>query len=338
MRLRYLFPKNNFHRVVDLSLEARRRLAWLDWYFGHGKNARLTCRHFGLSPDTFYRWKRRFNKRNLLTLEDDPKTRRPHHLREMTTSLAAIRRVIAIRQEDQEKSKYEIQEELRREGISLGYNTIQKIINRHSFLFNTQYQKKIRSRRKMSIARIKAARELKERSPGSLVQIDTKHLYVLNQRFYLFCAVDCRSRFGFVLPFKTGSSSSGREFLEALLLFFPFKVEAIQTDNGCEYLGSFHQRCQERGITHYFTDPQSPKQNGRAERFIQTATYEFFNWQDDLLPDLAMLREKSNRFNFKYNYQRFHQKLGYQTPAEKLGIDDNVQKGAILEKIKAYGI
>jgi len=40
---------------VELLPQAKLRLKWLDWYFAHGKNARLTCRHFGISPITFYK-------------------------------------------------------------------------------------------------------------------------------------------------------------------------------------------------------------------------------------------------------------------------------------------
>ena len=236
----------------------------------------------------------------------------------MTTPLEYIQRVIEIRKDDLEKSKYEIQEELKREGISIGTTTIQKIINRHPFLLNTQHKKKIRAKRKISIARIKAARELRNKYPGSLIQIDTKHLYILNKRFYLFTAIDCFSRSGYISAFKTGSSKSGEEFLNEVARFFPFKIEAIQTDNGSEYLLHFHKRCQELGITHYFTDPHCPKQNGRVERFIQTATYEFFNYQEDLLDNLDMIRDRCRQFNIKYNYQRFHQTLKYKTPAEYL--------------------
>lgn len=331
-------PKNELGKITSLSKEAQRRLEWMDWYVGHGKNARLTCRHFGISPDTFYRRKRRCNPKNLRSLEDDKRTRRPHKLREMTTPSEYIRRVIDIRREDPEKSKYEIQEELRREGTSLGTTTIQKIINRHPYLLNTQHRKKIRTKRNRSIARIKAAKELKERSPGSLVQLDTKHLYVLNKRFYLFAAADCRSRSGYISAFRSGSSQSGERFLNELLYFFPFKIEAIQTDNGSEYLLNFHKRCRKLGITHYFTAPQSPKQNGRVERFIQTAVYEFFNYQDDLLADLEMIREKCQKFNLKYNHQRFHQALGYKTPAEYLAERlEEATECVNLEKVKVYG-
>jgi hypothetical protein len=44
-------------RFLELSKAAKHRLRIMEWYEAHGKNARLTCRHFGISPDTFYRWK-----------------------------------------------------------------------------------------------------------------------------------------------------------------------------------------------------------------------------------------------------------------------------------------
>jgi len=316
MKLRYLFPY--IGKIISLSSSGQQRLAWFDWYEGHGRNARLTCRRFGISPDTFYRWKRRFNLKNLQSLEDDKRSRRPKKLRTMTTLPEVISQVVEIRRGNPEKSKYEIQVELRRRGINLGSTTIQKIINRHPDLLNTQHLKVVRSVKRRAIARIKAARELRNKYPGSLVQIDTKHLYILNHRFYLFTAIDCHSRLGYISAFKSGSSLSGQLFLQELLRYFPFKIESIQTDNGSEYLASFHQQGQQLGINHFFTDPQCPEQNGRVERFIQTATYEFFNWQDDLLDDLEAVRAKCQEFNYQYNYQRLHQALDYQTPMEYL--------------------
>ena len=302
-------------KIANLSKDALRRLTWIDWYFIHGKNAEAACRHFSLSKSVFYRWFNRFSRYNLKTLEFDTKTRRPKHLRGMTTPVWIQDLVKTIRANDLEKSKYEIQAELREQGIKLGYNTIQKIISRHLELLNTQHVRRVRRHRQMAITRIKAARELRERYPGSLVQIDTKHLYVLGKRFYLFVAVDCKTRYGFVWCYQTASSLSAGDFLERLLGYFPFPILAVQTDNGPEYLSNFHKKCQQLGIIHYFTDPYCPKQNGRVERLIQTATYEFFNWQYDLLPDIEMINQRCSIFNPKYNNQRFHQALGYKTPA-----------------------
>jgi len=40
------------------------------FYFFNGRNGVRTCRHFGISRQTFYRWKRRFDRHDLTTLEE----------------------------------------------------------------------------------------------------------------------------------------------------------------------------------------------------------------------------------------------------------------------------
>ncbi len=308
----------------SLSREALKRLYWFDWYYSHGKNAEKTCNHFSLSKSVFYRWKKRYNPHNLKALEDDKTTRKPHKVREMTTPLWIIEKIYNIRYDDLEKSKYEIHEELKREGIKAAHNVIQKIINRHPELKNSQYRKRLKAHKKKQIARIKAAAELREKELGSLVQIDTKYLYLLGRKFYLFSAVDCKSRYGFIYCYGSISSSSGRDFVKRTRDYFPFPIKAVNTDNGSEYLLYFHQEVTSWGIPHFFTDPNCPKQNGRVERFHQTAEYEYFNYQEDLLDNLAMINQRCMEFNHKYNTKRLHRSLGYKTPEEYV----NLQKGA----------
>jgi len=327
MRSFKILPVVSLSRVGDLSKDALRRLEWMDWYFTHGRNAEGTCRHFSLSKSVFYRWLNRFDKHRLSTLEFNPKSRRPKRVREMTTPTHIIRRIYDIRKADLEKSKYEIHEELIREGIKVAHNVIQKVINRNRELHNLQ-QAKLATRRKMQIARIKAARELRDREIGSLVQLDTKHLYVLGQKFYVFAAIDCKSRFGMVWAYRTVSSASAADFLSRIKSFFPFTIQAVNTDHGSEYLLYLHRACQNLGITHYFSYPHTPQMNGRVERFIKTLVYEFFNWQDDLIPELEQINHKCALFNHKYLCHRFHQALNYQTPAEY--VTKHLEKGAAV--------
>lgn len=320
MRAFKILPRNVIV-AANLSRAALKRLSWFDWYHAHERNISLTCRHFGISRDTFYLWKKRFNPKNLRSLEDDTKNRRPHALRQMTTPLYVQDLICTLRSNDPEKSKYEIQAELSDlYGIKIGYNTVQKVINRHPELRRVKagHYSQVRKHRNHSIARIKAAYELKDKYPGSLVQIDTKHLYVLGKRFYLFVAIDCKTRLGFIHACKTGSSLSAADFLLKVIAYFPFKIEAINTDNGSEYLLNFHKLSASLGITHYFTHPNTPKDNSRAERLIQTATYEFFNWQDDLIDDIDMINQRCSIFNDKYNTKRYHQAIGYKTPMQYL--------------------
>lgn len=314
-------------KACSLSPEAQQRLWWLDWYTFHGRNAEMTCRHFGISKSVFYRWKGRFNPKHLVTLEDDKRTRKPHHLRAMTTPDWIIKQIIDIRGADIEKSKYEIQEELKRHGISVGQSAIQKVINRNPRLINRQYRKRYRAHKKRTITRLKASLEMKEKAPGSLVQVDTKYFYVLGKKYYLFTAIDCKTRYGFLWCYKTISSASAADFVKKVRDYFPFPIAAINTDNGSEYLLHFHEEITSWGIPHYFTDPYSPKQNGRVERLHQTAEYEFFCYQEDLLDDLDMINERCMVFNDKYNYHRFHRGIGYKTPGEYVTMLLHLQKG-----------
>lgn len=121
----------NVIRTASLSKNALKRLYWMDWYQTHSKNAEATCRHFGISKSVFYRWKNRYNSRSLKALEFDTKTRRPKNTRTMTTPLGIQQKIYEIRLADLEKSKYEIQEELKRKGVIVGQSAIQKVINRH---------------------------------------------------------------------------------------------------------------------------------------------------------------------------------------------------------------
>lgn len=316
MRAYKILPVEIRVKDFNLSKEALKRLAWMDWYFSHGENAEVTCRHFGISKSVFYRWKNRFNKHDLTSLEFNTKLCRPHKLREMTTPTWILKRIYGIRKDDLEKSKYEIHEELKREGIVISHKVIQKVINRHIELRNTQHKSTLKKHRNYSIARIKAAYELKDKDLGSLVQIDTKYLYVLGRRFYLYVAIDCKSRYAFVWAYASCNSTNAANFLTKVIDYFPFSIKAINTDNGSEYLLSFHKLTEELNIPHYFNTPRTPTMNSRAERLIQTAEYEFFNYQYDLLPNLKDINSRCVLFNDKYNNRRFHAAIHYQTPSE----------------------
>ena len=66
-----LIPGSEYIRSIvrqrTISLEAAKRLRWYEYHSRCG-HARQTCRYFGISGQTFYRWKRRFDPYNLTTL------------------------------------------------------------------------------------------------------------------------------------------------------------------------------------------------------------------------------------------------------------------------------
>lgn len=93
-------------RILDVSQDAKKRLKWLEWYMAHGNNGRLTCRHFNLSPDTFYRWKRRLKPGHAASLESQ--SRRPFHFRKSGIPLETVNLVVSLRRRDMALSKYKL--------------------------------------------------------------------------------------------------------------------------------------------------------------------------------------------------------------------------------------
>src|SRR5215468_4337341 len=81
--------------LTGLSPAARRRLKWMDYYAAHGRNARRTCRHFDISPQTFYRWWRRYTPQDLTCL--DTRSRAPRRRRQPTWSPALVAAVRDLR-------------------------------------------------------------------------------------------------------------------------------------------------------------------------------------------------------------------------------------------------
>lgn len=318
MKAKTILPgTKRLSRLLDISPEAKNRLKWLDWYRSHGRNARLTCRHFGISPDTFYRWKKRYQTGCLATLESA--SRRPRIFRQSEIPRETINLVVKLREEDMGQSKYKLARVLERDyGLKLSPSTINRILTKHGLIKKACISRDVKRGRKInySIPRIRASKQLRYRQPGHLIQVDTKHLIILGQKFYQFTAVDCYSRLSFSRAYRSASSTTAQDFLTRLTGYFPFRIKAIQTDNGSEYLLYFHRECVKRGIIHYFSHPHTPKDNALAERMIQTTIYELWLFDETLIPELDYLNQRLTVWAGRYNTYRPHQSLKYLTPME----------------------
>ena len=113
---------------VELSKKARQRLKWFDYYHSHAHNGRLTCRHFDISPQTFYRWKRRYNPKHLQSLED--RSHHPRHVRQPTYSTELVQAVLKLREEYPRWGKDKLVVLLREKGFSCSASTVGRIIRR----------------------------------------------------------------------------------------------------------------------------------------------------------------------------------------------------------------
>ena len=114
--------------IPELSKQARQRLKWFDYYRAHDHNARLTCRYFGISPQTFYRWKRRYNPRHLESLEE--RSHRPRHFRQPAYSTELVKAVLRLREEYPRWGKDKLVVLLREKGVSCCASTVGRIIGK----------------------------------------------------------------------------------------------------------------------------------------------------------------------------------------------------------------
>lgn len=97
MRIIHVFPRGakRLSRIRKLSREASLRLRSFEYYH-KSKNASLTCRYFGISRKTFYKWKKRYNPWDLRTLET--RSRAPERRRKRMIPFEKELRIKALRQ------------------------------------------------------------------------------------------------------------------------------------------------------------------------------------------------------------------------------------------------
>ncbi len=113
---------------VELSKKARQRMKWFDYYNSRGHNGRLTCRHFDISPQTFYRWKRRYNPKHIASLEN--RSHRPRRLRQPTYSPELVEAVLKLREEYPRWGKDKLVVLLQDKGVSCSASMVGRIIHR----------------------------------------------------------------------------------------------------------------------------------------------------------------------------------------------------------------
>ena len=162
----------------DLSREGKKRLAWFDYYEGQGWNVALTCRHFGISRQTFYKWKRRYDPGRLESLED--RSHRPRRVRRPTWSRELARAVLEMREERPRWGKDKLAVLLRDRGWEVSTSMVGRILKalKDRGVFREPPVNGISARKRMR-KRPYAVRKPKGYSvvePGDLVEVDTLDL------------------------------------------------------------------------------------------------------------------------------------------------------------------
>jgi transposase InsO family protein len=142
---------------------------------------------------------------------------------------------------------------------------------------------------------------------------------------YVHIAIDDASRIAFAQVMPDEKKESATAFLKAALTYYQslgVTVARVMTDNGgCYKAFDFRDACRDLGLKHIRTRPYTPKTNGKAERFIQSALREWayaqpYTHSDHRTAELP-------RWLHRYNWHRPHGSLDAQTPISRLGLSED---------------
>ena len=282
------------------------------------ENVTITCKHFGISRKTFYKWFNRFkdSKENVESLRDN--SRRPHKVRSWEVSLTEEIRIKELRKKYMYygKKKFKVlYKKAHNEDISCW--KIERVVREHKLYPDKVKQAK--TAKKQARAREKPKKRIqalkKENRLWFLFQIDTIVIYWDNLKRYIITAIDHTSKLGYARMYKTKSSKVAADFLYRLNHLIQQPIENIQTDNGSEFAYYFEKATDKLNIKRYFSRVKTPKDNPECERFNETLEYEWlYNGNLNLDPD--KFNPQLTKWLIEYNFNRPHQSLDYLTPIE----------------------
>ncbi len=141
------------------------------------------------------------------------------------------------------------------------------------------------------------------------VKVVPKDCYVgqIPDKFYQYTVIDEASRERFIYPYKEQSSYSTIDFIKRAIVYFGYKPEIIQTDNGQEFTYTMKTNrihpvdvlLNDLNINHKLIRPRTPRHNGKVERSHRNDQQRFYSYlkfysYDDLLKQMKAYLKRSN--------------------------------------------
>jgi transposase InsO family protein len=308
----------NIHKNARLTPKSRaelvRRLA-------AGQSNAGVAADFGICSKTAAKWHARFKSLGIEGLDD--RSSRPRRLRRPTPDLVAAE-VISLRRQRLPGKEVALR-------LNLSPATVSRILKRAGLS------------RMTDIDPPEPVRRYERQRPGEMIHIDIKKLGRFAQAGhrvtgtrqncrnqgagweFAHVAIDDNSRIAFSQIRKDEKKGSAIAFLKAAVAYYKslgVRVERVMTDNGSCYKSfAFAKACRKLKIKHIRTKPYTPKTNGKAERFIQTALREWayakaYETSDQRAADLPT-------WMHRYNWHRPHGGIGDKPPISRLALTGN---------------
>jgi transposase InsO family protein len=317
----------NVHKNARLTRHGRERIVRLA---ESGQTPNAIANTVGVCPRTVRKWLKRYREEGLPGLLD--RSSRPHRLYRPLPATTR-QRIAELRR--QRWTGKQIAAEL---GISPA--SVSRVLKRLGL-------NKLRA-----LEPAEPVRRYQRDKPGELLHIDIKKLgrfERLGHRItgdrtrqsstrgkrggkswgagweYVHIAIDDASRVAFAQVMPDEKKESATAFLKAALAYYQslgVTVARVMTDNGgCYKAFDFRDACRDLGLKHIRTRPYTPKTNGKAERFIQSALREWAYAQPYTHSDRRT--DELPRWLHRYNWHRPHGSLDAKPPISRLGLSED---------------
>lgn len=299
--------------AVEISDVAAYRIHVISHYYKYG--LRPTLDAFKIKKSSLYNWINAYEKSGRTVIALVPKKTRPEHVRQMQTDWRLVEFLKQMRQEHGNIGKSMLKpfvdayaEKL---GIhTIGETTIGKILKRRNFTFE---QKVYAQKKQNKFKKLRVRKSPKVTTPGFL-QMDSIVVYINYEKHLFMCIIDIYTKFAHVTYVENLSSATAKKVFKEFQELNPTPIHTVQTDNGSEFLKSFHEYLEKESIKHQFIYPRMPKINSYIERFNRTIQEEFILRNDEIYYDTPTMTRKLTKYLFWYNYQRPHSSLNYMSP------------------------
>lgn len=274
---------------------------------------------FNTTPKTVAKWVKRFHAEGVEGLRD--RSSRPHSSPSQTPP-ATCKAVEALRRQRHTGKQIAIE-------VKVSPATVSRILRRLGL------------NRIRDLEPAEPERRYERERPGEIIHIDIKKLgrfARVGHRItgdpsgpnksrgagwdYVHVCIDDHSRVAFseIKPDETADSAV--PFLKAAVAYYKslgVTVTRVMTDNGsCYQSFAFRDACRDLGIKHIRTKPYTPRTNGKAERFIQTALREWAYAR--AYPTSDRRAQELPIWLHQYNWHRPHGAIDSQTPISRLGL------------------
>jgi len=285
------------------------------------KNKTSECLKLGVSKSTYYFWRNKY----LTTATIKNKSRKPNNSPNKITDKNVIRFVRTLCEDG--RGKYYIQTVLKREHFNIGTSAIKGIAKRLGVWKTKKKKTKKRYDKNKYAENIKIA--------GEIVQIDTKYARIKDRWVYQMTATvgsacgatDLKTKTTWDQIYEEKTPENARKFLEYVVADTPFKIQAVQTDNGSEFthfadtdkFTQFELACQKFNIKLTHIPVGEPRFNGCVERVHGTYEREFYQ-KVGLNITIEQMKIELKHFTIFYNTKRLHSALKYNTITENLKI------------------